>query len=816
MNLGYEINYTLRALNRKRGFSLICIFVIALGFAITVPLYSIVRNIAFAPLPFPDGDRIVTLKSSSFLNLDSGYFDVFQFKAIQDNANSFEVLSMEQSFSAIVSDGEIAQVFSGTRIGAEALEFTETQPELGRALLSSDRQSNAEPVVLLSDYIWRSYYDGRPDIVGTSSRINGSPHTIIGVMPAGFSFPLVTDIWLPIDVNVLAEPGAEDAVQIIGKLKTGVSHENATNEVQAILDRQAEEYPDVYEGASAEVVPLIHRGFEGINVISSMFGGLALCIFLLICLNVGNLLTIRANERVNELAVRTAMGANRLSLFSHVLLESFLICLIGSAAGLLAVAGILGYIESAMMSQNPNGKGIPYWIDVGFPVDVILVSVSLVVALWVASSFFAAWRAAKVDVAVSLGNDAKGSQSTETGKIIRGLVQMQVVLSFFLLILSGVFVLEANSILDVSQLPDADKYFTTTVSLPENSYENEAKRSEYRLQLRQRLLEFPEIEAAAYSASPPGIGGWGFVTMMEGEEASADSSLPQSGVKWVDENYFPLVAAQDLLEGRYFDAGDSFASQQVVIVDDLFLREKQLDESIIGKRIQIQDTQGESVELARVVGVVRNNIREGRVLGDGSSPTVYRPIAQSLPPTLQLLLKTSLNDTVSPALLEQRIKLTAAAVDRDVPLSSFRSLPEVVEGNNVLLQFFLRVIVYAALGALVLAIISIYGVISRSVVSRIFEIGIRRAIGSSNVAIVNIFLKQGLSYLFVGIVLGGGAATLLMNSVQSAYPDFGIFYSLFIAFSSVTVTTGALIWYASYLPVRRVVAMEPGEALHYE
>lgn len=816
MNLSYEFQYTLRSLQKKLGFSLSCMFVVALGISITIPLYYLVRNFAYAPLHFPDGDRIVTFKTGGNLSVNPETFDVFQFNAIKESANSFDVLAMERQPVAVFSDGDYAQSYFGKSISAQGFDLAQTSAVLGRGLLPSDELAEAEPVAVISDYVWQSYYDSRTDVVGTLSRINGSAYTIVGVMPPGFRFPQMAEVWFPLSANNLALPEDDAPVQIIAKLKPGVSREAATLEVGAILQKLAQEYPENYTQAAVEIAPLTQRGTAGAGGIAGTFGGLAFCIFVLVCLNASNLLAIRANERINELAIRTAVGATKRSLSANILFESFFICVGGAIAGLILASFILQYCESLFFSPQQGGRGLPFWFDFGLSVDVVVVAIFLILIVWFTSSFLVSWRVGNLDISVTLANESKGSVSEQSGRVMRGLVGFQIVLSFFLLVLSGVFVLEARSILEVDKLAESESFFTAGIVLPDNLYSNLEDKSLYRQQFRQRLLEEPSIQTVAFNSTVPSMGGFGYTVLLQGEEITEGLQPPQSGIKWIDEFYFEAIGARDLLEGRFFEASDNASAEQLVVVDNLFVQEKNIAGSAIGRRIQLYASDNSVAQTATIVGVVNNVVREGIVLGNATAPTIYRLLSQSSPPILQVLIKTRPEWNDSPAALEQRVKIVASQIDRDIPLEQFRSLNELLESNNSILMFMIEMIMYAAVAALALAVISINGQVSRSVRARFFEIGIRRAIGSSNSAIEKLFLKQGISYLILAIVIGGGGSVLVMDSVQSAYPSYGIFSSLLIAFAVVTAIVGSLIGLASYLPVRQVVALEPGDALHYE
>ncbi|PCI76742.1 MAG: hypothetical protein COB20_09920, partial [SAR86 cluster bacterium] len=323
MNFWYEFSYTIRVLKRRIGFSSLCVLVIALGYTVTIPLYAIVKNFAYATLPFPDSDRLVIVSQIDTLRngeMTTSSFDEYQYNEIEQSVSSLDSLSAFHELAITLSEGEYAERFFGGRITAETLSYAATNPILGRPFESADEAVGAERVVLLGYGVWQRYYAGDPSIIGKSSRVNQIPHTIIGVMPEGFSYPQSAQLWLPLSIDNAAQPGTSPRVSIIGKLASGVSRSEAALELAGLVERQSLDFPDIYGNRSAKIIPFTHGMFTSAFTIFNSMAGMAICIYLLVCLNIGNLLLIRANDRVNELAVRKAVGSSRAGLFATVLL----------------------------------------------------------------------------------------------------------------------------------------------------------------------------------------------------------------------------------------------------------------------------------------------------------------------------------------------------------------------------------------------------------------------------------------------------------------------------------------------------------------
>jgi len=817
MNLWYELIYTVRLIGKKPGFVILCTLVVALGYAISIPLYTLGKNIAYAPLPFPDGNKFVQfdqIDTTTNRALFTPSFDQFQYNVVAESATSFKHLGAYRDIGAAFNDGDVTQQFVATALTAEALNITAATPILGRLLLAEDDLSGAEPVVLLGYNVWQSYYGGQEDVLGRSARVNGVAHTIIGVMPTGFKYPLATDIWLPLSISSSAEPGTEPLVTFIGVLNADVDEAEASTELSAMLERLGNEYPDYYADRSVNVVPFIHLAFSGAVTGFNFAAGLAMSIFLLVCLNIANLLTIRANERVTELAIRSALGARRSSLIVHVLFESLLICLCGAIVGLLAAKLILGVIETFIYNIVPGGRAVPFWFDFSYSADVAVVASLMLVFLWLSSGMFAAWRASSRDIAVILSSDSKGEPALANSKVVGVLVNVQVVVSFFLLVLSGVFLLQMQSFATRAEVEEPERFYAAAIELSSDAYTSEGEKQNYRQEFQRLLLENENIEAVAYASSIPGSGVRGFDVTLEEDDVKEQPDFSQNQLAWVSTNYFQVVDGSTLRQGRYFDESDIENAVTVAIVNEVFLQKFRFEESPLGKRIRIENEDGLS-ESATIIGVVSEFSSDAEILG-GPTPLVYRPLGQSSPSQFQFIVKASSSTALSLAEFDEQIRMAATRVDRDVSISYVNSLARIAESNFALGSLTSSLFANAGLASLILALIGVYGSISRSVSVRRREIGIRRAVGSSDLSVTRIFLTKGFIYWIAAVFLGGGVAVLVVNTVANAILSQSIFATLTLVFAVVAILFGLLIAFSSYAPVRKIIALEPGEAMHYE
>ncbi|MCG8413142.1 MAG: ABC transporter permease, partial [Pseudomonadales bacterium] len=752
MNLWYEISYTLRSIRKKLGFSALCVIVIALGYAITMPIYSIVKNFAYSAVPFVDGDRLVFIRQTNQITgreYDSNSFDFFQFNAIDAEDSSFEQIGAYRNHQTTLSDGDYAQRFNGVEITSTAFGFSSTSPQLGRPLLPTDESPGSDPVAVISHFVWQNYYSGAPDIIGKQSRINSEFRTIVGVMPPDYSFPQVAEVWLPFVIDNAAQPGGRDAIAIIGMLEDGATRRQASIELAAVMERLSSEF-DVYEGRSIEVTPYTHGLITNGIALFNSIGGLGVCILVLICLNVGNLLLVRTNERISELAIRNAMGATRRGLVAHILLESLIICLMGTFFGLALSFFILEYIQFLFFEVLLEPREAPFWFDFSLNLQGVVFGFGMMLFIWLASGVFTGWRSIKHDIATILSGHAKGTAVKDNGKINRLLVHIQITLSFFLLVVSGCYLFALQSEYDQAIVPDSERIVRASIDFNYPSYENSEARYEFTQNLRDLLTSIPEMESVSFGSAAPGYVS-GIVSVDQGEIPQSPGQEAHSyGLSVIDADYFQNLGIE-IQQGREFEPLDTVNSEAVVIVGEGFVRAQQLGDSPLGRSVDLRPVYRDGVsETARIVGVVPSLGAEDRDF----PPEIYRPLTQLFPDSLVLLMKLRPDAEKTLGEVEREVVTLATMADRDIPIYSFGYLITEIETNNNAIGFFVSLFSTAAIGALVLAVIGVYGLISRSVMARAAEIGIRRAIGSSNSMVMRIFLRQAFTYLIVGTLIG--------------------------------------------------------------
>ncbi|PCI76740.1 MAG: hypothetical protein COB20_09910 [SAR86 cluster bacterium] len=815
MNSWFELRYTLRLMRRKLGFTTLCIAVISLGIAVSLLLIFMAKVIGLEGLPFENGDRFVIIREGTN-EQNNVQLDSFSYSRIAQIADSYEQLGAYREIPAVFTDGETAESFNAARISPNLLAITNVPPLLGRSLQAVDDSFGAIPVALISYELWQSYYAGSENILGQQSRINGELYSIVGVMPEDFRYPKHNDLWLPLQLEPNQEPGGSANLTPIGLLKEGVDLAAAEVEVNAILQSVNEQFSDIYR-ERVGFVKTFSQIFTSAMRFVPLLVGLAISILSLVCLNVSNLLIVRSNERIAELAVRTAVGGTRWRTIRQVLMESLLICVIGAFFGLIIGGVGLALLEYWMASSFE----LPFWLGFSVEKSDVVIVFAAAIFVWALSGFYPAWTATRQDISGVLNHDGKAAGSVGSGRLTRLLVSAEVVISCFLLIICWVFVAFVYRANQVDFGVDAENLLAGRVDLNSSEYSSSEGRLRFLDELKIELLGTDVFESSAYANVLVGEYPGRYSYTLLDQEATVDNRAPEAGMIWVSENYLNLIGA-NLIAGRSFSGSDNEFSSPVVIVDQLFAEKHWPGEFAVGRQINLGV--GQQIDLVTVIGVINQLIYGEPDRENLSRSSFYRPLAQ-LPfvdsmaqydvTSMAMVLKVAEMASAPLADFEKTLKLAVNRVDRNIPVRGFMPLSQVTEDRVLAWNFMGTVFLLLSMITFVLSAIGIYGVVSRSVQLRTKEIGIRRALGSTDFSVISIFLKQGAVYLSLGLVLGGSNAILALGAVLGTIDTLVSLNVLLWVVVGVLFSLSLLIILASYIPARRAIKYEPGEALHY-
>jgi predicted permease len=813
MQIVQDIKYAFRLLRNTPVSTAVTMTVLVLGLSLYLASYSTSKMMTDEPMPFPDGDSYVSLKTIvAGPGSDNGFnnYDQYAYNFLKNNAQSYSTVGAFTRKSIAISDGDYARRYSGAAITSELLAATSALPVLGRIFTAEDSAIDAVKVVLLGHAVWQESYAGDIDIIGKVAQIGGRSHTIIGVMPAEFQFPLHEDLWLPMHISESSQPG-EEPLSIVGILKEGISHSAAGVELNELMQQLIAEYPTSYNNRTELVVP--YASLQWLK--SSRIGDLAYLmttmtsiILALTVINLSSLLFIRSTSRQQELVVRSSVGASRFQLAKQVLLESFVICISGLLLSLIFSTVMLRILQA----QMSNFIELDFWFNLRLDSGAVLTGVVTTTIVWLASGLLGAFKAYRSELGGSSGSEAVNIGSGKHGKSVttKLIVTAEMILSCFLLICCGFLIYLMQHITSTNVGVTTENYSVATFNLSLPDYNDQQSQSAYLDTLTQNILLISGITSAAITSAVPGQPGLGGNYGIGDRDLEVNDQFPSQTSVWIDSDYFNTIGI-DVLQGRSFDGSDTEDSDRVVVISQEFASQLWPGDSAIGKQISRRLSEGE--QLLTVVGTIPT-LLQFPFRTQLASPALYLPLSQELSPRLFVIVEHE--SQLSGSDLELALNLAAGNADQRIPLYDFQTLNQKISSILGIADLIAPIFSVIALAALFLASIGIYGVVARSIFQRTHEIGVRRALGSSDSRIVAQFVRQGLLYLLTALVVGGVPACLIVLTAIPSFIEIAPTEFLPMVLSTVVLVMMLLILAASYLPASRVVRIEPGDALRYE
>ncbi|HEY6181976.1 MAG TPA: ABC transporter permease [Terriglobales bacterium] len=805
-----DFRYALRQLRKNPGLAAIAIITLALGIGANSAIFSLANAVLFQHLPVRAANRLVVIWIN---NLKNGWSRIGpagqDFLDWRAQSRLFEDLFLfEHGTGTVTGAGEPEQV-AGLRVTTNFGEFFGVRPFLGRTFRLDEASAKHNLAVLSYDY-WQRRYAASPSAVGESITLNGEPYTIIGVLPAEFRKVFPADVVVPFDNDKLKSVDSD--LGVLGRLKPGVSLEQASAEMTVIMEDMGRQRPDRKDYGTL-LVPLESARVEYIRPALLLLLVAVGCVLLIACANVANLLLSRAVGRQKELAVRVALGAGSGRLARQLLIESTTIALIGGAAGLvLAQSASYGWMRFV-----PERIPVPNAADyVSLPklhLDGNVLAFTLLISLLTGliAGLFPLIQSLRFNVNDALKESGRASPLSLRGNRIRAtLVIAESAVAFVLVIGAGLMVQSFARLLESSPGFDASQLLTLRVKLP-----NDTKDSPYR-EPRQRAATFqkflnniqalPGIQSAAFAEIVPLSQDDMHMGQFVITEEPALRALQHLAADFRDvtPDYFRTMRIP-LVEGRVFAEHDDVNNPWVVIIDRTFAQRFFRGQNPVGKHLQLPDSTQPPREIAGVVGPVLDT-----GLDQQPRPTIYFPSLQNPDQTMSLVVRTALPaSTILPG-----IKDAIWRVDKDQPIFNVKAMDEIVAGITSAQRVAFLMLDAFALLALALAALGIYGVTSYAVTQRIHEIGVRVALGAQHGDILGMVVLSGIKLVGAGILIGLVASfglTRLMTSLL-----FGVSASDPLTFAGVAVLLFAVALLACYIPARRAANVDPMVALRYE
>ena len=684
---------------------------------------------------------------------------------------------------------------------------------LGRAFNRADDQPGATRVIILGYELWQKRFAGDPKVIGREANLGNRVHTIIGVMPRGWKFPVqredvdyITPL-VPILANsmpiVFTHRGAH-LLTVVGRLKTGVDFRQATADLQTVAAQLAQQYPDSDAGRSEFVTPLRDDVVGEIRPALLVLLTAVTLVLLIACANVANLLLARAATREREVAIRTALGAGRIQIVRQFLAETVLLSLVGGAAGLL----LAWWSIDALIAFGPRDLPRAGEITVNAGVIVFTFGISILTSL--AFGLVPALHVSRSNVSGSLKEAARGSSGGIHGNRLRSIfVVSQFALSLILLVGAGLLIRSFAHLRAVEPGFNPDRALTFWQSLSKTRYPKPEQQIQFFDRLLPKLASLPGIEAiGAVSPLPFGGDSRGTTFTIVGQPPPSAGLEPSASHLVIDSGYFRAMQIP-LKNGRAFDARDQANSKPVVMVNEAFVKKFFPNQNPIGQNLVVGASPSDPKPAREIIGVVATS-RHDTLTAEGD-PEFYFHYPQEAADEMDIVLRTSLtNNTI----LENMIRRTVHEVDAQNYVPKPRPLRDLLSQTLAQPRFNMALLGVFAGVAVILAAVGIYGVIAYSVSQRTKEIGIRMALGAQRTDMLHMILRQSLWLVAIGIVVGlvgALAATRLMAALL-----FGVGTSDVFTYSSVIVLLGGAALFASFIPARRAMKVDPMVALRYE
>jgi predicted permease len=809
-----DVRFSLRALRKSPGFSLVAVITLALGIGATVATFSVVNTVLLRPFAFSHPEKLIWIYSQRSDNPRTN-FSLPEYCDYRDQTTSFESLAGVASFNPSFADSGPPERVQGVRMSASAFAMLGVRPLLGRTLIAEDDRNGARGVVVISYGLWSRRYARDPAVIGRPVNLNGETREIVGVLPASFALPnLDTEIVVPLQPDSDPRRNVRNSVnflRMVGRLRPNVAAQQAHAELEAIRQNLQRQYPGIYTGKiGITLVPLTEEIVANIKSVLLTIFCAAGAVLLVGCVNLAGISLSRAAARQRELAVRTALGATRGQLTRLLLTESFILALAGGSLGMLLEV----WSQRALLHLVPTD--LPRIESFSMDWTVLLFAGALIFVAAVACGLAPAWLLSRSDLRDALVSSGRSSTGGWFQSRLRAwLVSGQIALALVLLANAGLLL--RSFVRLSSEQPGFNPIGVQTIrfSLPQTGYDDVATIVQFYDKLRSRASAINGIKSdALISILPLAPKSISFVHFTRPDRPPArPEDTPSTNYRIVTPDYFQAMGIP-LLEGRNFMDSDDAEHPPVAIVSTILAKNHFPDRSPIGQRILVDDTDGDprQIEIAGIVGPVKQTNLETPAKAD-----IYLPLRQMpkdgvpwLRNSAYWIVKTS----GGAAGLERLLSDTIQNVDPNVAVGVARPMSEAVAAALAARRFSLLLIGSFAAAALFLAAAGLYAVMAYGIQQRNREIGVRLALGATRAMILGMIFKEGAVLLASGIIAGFALALALAKLVASQM--YGVNEHDPFSFAVVGLILSVISFLACGIAARRAMNIDPIVSLRCE
>ena len=812
-----DLKFAFRQLRKTPGFTLIAVVTLALGIGANTAIFSVVNAVLLKPLPYPQPEQLVAIGAID-PRQTAGALGTLSFPDFEDyrtRSTSFAAMAAYRSRDfAVGGDGEAHNV-QGLRVSAGLFEVLGVQPALGRTFRVEEEAAGGGPeglTTILSYSLWQRQFAGDRSVLGRTINLDGRPHTVVGVMPRGFQFPIDADSY---EIYVTVAPEAtklsekhvpmtqnrgNHSYQAVGRLKPGVTIDQARAELRTIAAALEQQHPDTNSNVGAAVFALRDDMVGGVSGALYVLFGAVSCVLLIASANVANLLLARATVRAKEIAVRSALGARRGRIVRQLITESVLLAAFGGVLGLMIAAWGTDLLVSLVPDDIPRVSTVK--------VDPAVLGFTFIVALGTGVLFglAPAVQASKLDLRDALNEGGRGAGGGGRHWMRSGLVIAEVAVALVLLTGAGLLLQTFERLSRVSPGLQPSRLFTAELTLPYVTYPKPENVAQFYDELLTRVKTLPGVVAAS-TVEPLPLSGNNMGVIFDVEERPLPQAQQANAAIRVAGTEFFQTAGIPLIQGRLFNQDDRRGARHVMIVNERFAEKHFPGEDVVGKRIApgLNSDPG-PLPMREIIGVVGNI--KSKSMSAEVEPEMYLPATQTPLGAAALVIRTATSD---PLAITAAVRAELAQLNANIPLANVRTFESYVGSSLARARFNATLLAIFAGVALLLTAIGIYGVMAYSVAQRRQEIGIRMALGAQRRDVLRMVLGSGMKLASLGVVIGVSAAFAFTRILETML--YGVKPFDLVTFGTVAVLLASIALLACWLPARRAAGVNPLVAL---
>jgi putative ABC transport system permease protein len=789
----------------------VAILALALGIGANTAIFSVVNGVLLKPLPFKDPDRLVRLGewSQQVPGMSISYPNLLDWR---EQNHVFTEIAATRFNSYNLTGVDEPERLQGRDVSANFFDVLGVKPALGRTFLPEEDHANSNPTCVLNYGLWQRRFGGDPNIVGKQLTLNGQSYTVIGVLPQSYRFGTPTDVFVPIGLKEATElfvrrdnhPG----IYAYGRLKPGVTFEQAVVEMKGVAQRLSQAYPKDNAGNSVTLIPLREYFVGDIRTSLLILLGAVGFVLLIACANVANLLLARATSRTREIAIRTALGAGRLRIIRQLLTESVMLALLGATVGLVLALWGMDVLRTASIDA------IPTVAEIKLDTSVFMFTLAVSVLTGVICGLAPALQTSKPDLNESLKEGGRtGTAGAARHRIRNVLVVAEVALSLILLIGSGLLVKSFLRLRETETGFQPENLLTMQLSYAAGKGEGR-KVANFFDQVEQRIKALPGVESVALSSGVPMLGSSETSFAVEGRPPAEEGKRPMTVLFITSPDYLRAMGIR-LVRGRFFTAQDTQSSPLVAVIDEDFARQQFPNEDPVGKFLE--GHREENIPHMEIVGVVSHVKNYGLDTPGPVQAELYYAWNQvpdkflpDVADSASLLIRTS----SEPSAMTAAVRREVQAIDPNQPVFNVNTMEQVLADSLASQRLSMLLLSVFAGVALILAAVGIYGVLSYTVVQRTHEIGIRMALGARVMDVFKLVVGQAMIMVLIGIVIGLIGAFAITRVMASLL--YGVSATDPLTFGLVSLLLATIALIACLIPARRATKVDPMVALRYE